>query len=120
MLPVEVENTGHSRENYLVLVLRRTESLLPSPRCSFANSSIGGGHGSDHPCGGLGVGFRDLPFAAVRGSGVDPDGVREYVPGDPLRDVRVLERVPFVMKGGAVIKDELTSAAAAPGSSSSK
>jgi imidazolonepropionase-like amidohydrolase len=40
------------------------------------------------------------------------------VPGDPLRDVRVLERVPFVMKGGAVIKDELTSAAAAPGSSS--
>ena len=42
------------------------------------------------------------------------------VPGDPLRDVRVLERVPFVMKGGAVIKDELTSAAAAPGSSSSK
>lgn len=30
-------------------------------------------------------GYRDLPFAAVRGSGVDPDGVREYVPGDPLR-----------------------------------
>ena len=29
------------------------------------------------------------------------------VPGDPLQDVRVLERVPFVMKGGAVIKDEL-------------
>jgi len=41
------------------------------------------------------------------------------VPGDPLRDVRVLERVPFVMKGGAVIRDELTSAAAAPGSRSS-
>jgi uncharacterized protein (DUF58 family) len=28
---------------------------------------------------------RELPVAAVRGSGVDPDGVREYVPGDPLR-----------------------------------
>ena len=41
------------------------------------------------------------------------------VPGDPLKDVRVLKRVPFVMKGGAVIKDELTSAAAAPASSSS-
>jgi imidazolonepropionase-like amidohydrolase len=41
------------------------------------------------------------------------------VPGDPLQDVRVLERVPFVMKGGAVIKDELsaTSAAAAVPSS---
>jgi imidazolonepropionase-like amidohydrolase len=30
------------------------------------------------------------------------------VPGDPLQDVRVLERVPFVMKGGAVVKDELS------------
>jgi len=30
-------------------------------------------------------GLRDTPVAAVRGSGVDPDGVREYVPGDPLR-----------------------------------
>jgi uncharacterized protein (DUF58 family) len=30
-------------------------------------------------------GFRDIPVAAARGSGVDPDGVREYVPGDPLR-----------------------------------
>jgi imidazolonepropionase-like amidohydrolase len=27
------------------------------------------------------------------------------VPGDPLKDVRLLERVPFVMKGGVVIKD---------------
>jgi imidazolonepropionase-like amidohydrolase len=27
------------------------------------------------------------------------------VPGDPGRDVRVLENVPFVMKGGAVVKD---------------
>ncbi|MGC8668697.1 MAG: DUF58 domain-containing protein [Chthonomonadales bacterium] len=30
-------------------------------------------------------GFRDLPIAATRGSGIDPDGVREYIPGDPLR-----------------------------------
>jgi uncharacterized protein (DUF58 family) len=30
-------------------------------------------------------GFRDMPVATTRGSGVDPDGVREYVPGDPLR-----------------------------------
>jgi uncharacterized protein (DUF58 family) len=30
-------------------------------------------------------GFRDIPVAAARGSGVDPDGVREYIPGDPLR-----------------------------------
>jgi len=30
-------------------------------------------------------GLIDLPVAAIRGSGIDPDGVREYVPGDPLR-----------------------------------
>jgi uncharacterized protein (DUF58 family) len=30
-------------------------------------------------------GFRDMPIAAARGYGVDIDGVREYVPGDPLR-----------------------------------
>lgn len=30
-------------------------------------------------------GFQDLPIAATKGSGVDPDGVRQYVPGDPLR-----------------------------------
>ena len=29
------------------------------------------------------------------------------VQGDPFKDVTVLERVPFVMKGGRVIKDEL-------------
>ncbi|HEX9577198.1 MAG TPA: amidohydrolase family protein [Myxococcales bacterium] len=29
------------------------------------------------------------------------------VTGDPLQDVRVLENIPFVMKGGAVVKDEL-------------
>lgn len=28
------------------------------------------------------------------------------VAGDPLQDVRVLEHVPFVMKGGVVVKDE--------------
>ena len=32
-------------------------------------------------------GFREMPIAATRGSGVDPDGVREYIPGDPLRRV---------------------------------
>ena len=42
------------------------------------------------------------------------------VPGDPLKDVRVLERVPFVMKGGAVIKDELSATSAGPTASSSK
>lgn len=30
------------------------------------------------------------------------------VKGDPLKDVTVLENVPFVVKGGQVIKDELT------------
>jgi len=40
------------------------------------------------------------------------------VPGDPLKDVRVLERVPFVMKGGAVIKDELSATSAGPTASS--
>ncbi len=29
------------------------------------------------------------------------------VPGDPLADVTVLEHIPFVMKGGQVVKDEL-------------
>jgi len=32
-------------------------------------------------------GFRELPIAATKGSGIDPDGVREYIPGDPLRRV---------------------------------
>jgi uncharacterized protein (DUF58 family) len=30
-------------------------------------------------------GFRDIPVAAARGTGVDMDGVRQYIPGDPLR-----------------------------------
>ena len=29
------------------------------------------------------------------------------VPGDPLRDIALLERVGFVMKGGMVYRDEL-------------
>jgi imidazolonepropionase-like amidohydrolase len=35
------------------------------------------------------------------------------VSGDPLADVKVLERVPWVMKGGKVYKNELTGATAA-------
>jgi len=27
------------------------------------------------------------------------------VPGDPTEDITLLESVPFVMKGGAVVKD---------------
>ena len=27
------------------------------------------------------------------------------VPGDPLRDLHLLESIPFVMKGGRVVKD---------------
>jgi imidazolonepropionase-like amidohydrolase len=43
------------------------------------------------------------------------------VPGDPLQDVRVLEQVPFVMKGGLIVKDELpTSAAAATPAAATK
>ncbi|MFL5310898.1 MAG: amidohydrolase family protein [Myxococcales bacterium] len=34
------------------------------------------------------------------------------VRGDPLTDVRVLESVPFVMKGGKIVKDELRQAGA--------
>ena len=30
------------------------------------------------------------------------------VPGDPLQDITLTERVGFVMKGGVVFKDELT------------
>jgi hypothetical protein len=30
------------------------------------------------------------------------------VPGDPLQDITLAERVGFVMKGGVVFKDELT------------
>ena len=36
------------------------------------------------------------------------------VPGDPLKDITELERVRFVMKGGAVIRNEPAAAAAAP------
>jgi imidazolonepropionase-like amidohydrolase len=30
------------------------------------------------------------------------------VPGDPLADITALDRVGFVMKGGVVVKDEMT------------
>jgi imidazolonepropionase-like amidohydrolase len=30
------------------------------------------------------------------------------VEGDPLADITVLQHVKFVMKGGAVVKDEIT------------
>ena len=33
------------------------------------------------------------------------------VSGNPLQDVREMERVRFVMKGGVVMRDELTTAA---------
>jgi imidazolonepropionase-like amidohydrolase len=35
------------------------------------------------------------------------------VSGDPLQDVRALEHVGFVMKGGEVVKDQITPSAAA-------
>jgi imidazolonepropionase-like amidohydrolase len=39
------------------------------------------------------------------------------VPGDPLQDIRLLEQVPFVMKGGLIVKDELATSAATARSS---
>ncbi len=36
------------------------------------------------------------------------------VEGDPLADVRALEKVGFVMKGGAVVKNALNAGAKAP------
>jgi imidazolonepropionase-like amidohydrolase len=35
------------------------------------------------------------------------------VSGDPLDDIKQLERVKFVMKGGAIVKDDLTKSQAA-------
>ena len=47
------------------------------------------------------------PFGSIeKGKFADLIAVR----GDPLKDVTELERVLFVMKGGAVVKDELTRA----------
>jgi hypothetical protein len=36
------------------------------------------------------------------------------VAGDPLADITELQRVKFVMKGGKVVRDELSSAPASP------
>ncbi len=41
------------------------------------------------------------------------------VPVNPLTNVRVLENIPFVMKGGAVVKDERPGATCTPGATSS-
>jgi imidazolonepropionase-like amidohydrolase len=36
------------------------------------------------------------------------------VSGNPLQDITEMERVKFVMKGGVVMRDELTQTAASP------
>ncbi len=46
---------------------------VPEPMVNLATS------GADR------YGFREVYLASARGSGIDPDGVREYIPGDPLR-----------------------------------
>ncbi|MFZ5662768.1 MAG: amidohydrolase family protein [Pseudomonadota bacterium] len=57
--------------------------------------------------------IRSATLNAAEALGRDDVGVLEAgrwadliaVPGDPTQDVRVLENVPFVMKGGEVVKD---------------
>jgi imidazolonepropionase-like amidohydrolase len=56
------------------------------------------------------VNAADLLGWADRVGAVEPGKFADLiaVAGDPLQDVTVLERVGFVMKGGAVVKDSLT------------
>jgi imidazolonepropionase-like amidohydrolase len=50
------------------------------------------------------MGWNDRVGSAEKGKYADLIAV----PGDPLKDITLLERVGFVMKGGAVYRDELT------------
>jgi imidazolonepropionase-like amidohydrolase len=52
----------------------------------------------------------DLMNWSDRVGSLDPGKFADLiaVKGDPLKDVTVLENVPFVVKGGRVVKDELT------------
>jgi len=56
------------------------------------------------------VNAADLLGLADRVGALEPGKFADLiaVAGDPLQDVTVLERVGFVMKGGAVVKDSLT------------
>jgi imidazolonepropionase-like amidohydrolase len=60
------------------------------------------------------VNAADLLGWADRVGAVEPGKFADLiaVAGDPLQDVTVLEHVGFVMKGGAVVKDSLTTGAA--------
>ena len=50
-------------------------------------------------------GFNDITYAVPIERGKFADLIA--VPGDPLRDITLLEKVGFVMKGGVVYRDEL-------------
>ena len=60
------------------------------------------------------VNAADLLGWADRVGAIEPGKFADLiaVTGDPLQDVTVLEHVGFVMKGGAVVKDSLTTGAA--------
>ncbi len=60
------------------------------------------------------VNAADLLGWADRVGALEPGKLADIVAvsGDPLKDVTVLERVGFVMKGGQVVKDSLTAGAA--------
>ncbi|OLC04772.1 MAG: hypothetical protein AUH45_02115 [Gemmatimonadetes bacterium 13_1_40CM_69_22] len=59
------------------------------------------------------VNAADLLGWADRVGAVEPGKFADViaVAGDPVEDVTVLEHVRFVMKGGAVVKDSLTTGA---------